>query len=56
LWMVWAEKAADVRIAATASGQATLHQPLTGQQQRLNASDGQWRVPVRTGLQILVMA
>lgn len=56
LWMVWAEKAADVRIAATASGQATLHQPLTGQQQRLNAADGQWRVPVRTGLQILVMA
>lgn len=56
LWMVWAEKAADVRIAATASGQATLHQPLTGQQQRLKAADGQWRVPVRTGLQILVMA
>ena len=56
LWMVWAEKAADVRITATASGQATLHQPLTGQQQRLKAADGQWRVPVRTGLQILVMA
>ncbi|MEK8087927.1 beta-galactosidase [Aquabacterium sp. A3] len=56
LWMVWAEKAGEVRIAAPAGAQATLHQPVSGQQQRLKAAEGRWRVPVSTALQILVMA
>ena len=56
LWMVWAEKAGEVRIVTPAGAQATLHQPVSGQQQRLKAAEGRWRVPVSTALQILVMA
>ena len=55
VWMVWADKQGEVRIAASTS-QASLHHPLSGRQQRLKAANGQWRVPVDTGLQILVQA
>ncbi|MGC4059760.1 MAG: cellulase family glycosylhydrolase [Aquabacterium sp.] len=54
LWMLWANKAGDVRIKGVP--RATLHHPLKGTQHKLTASDDGLAVPIDTALQILVLA
>ncbi len=55
LWMAWAEKKAEVRIAAQGKG-AVLHHPVSGRQTPIEPNQGKLRLTLEPGLQILVQA
>ena len=55
LWMAWADKKAEVRIAMSGKS-AVLHHPVSGRQVALQPSQGKLRLTLEPGLQILVQS